>query len=161
MLSMKQLVTALACTALLSCASSAPQQQDFDAGSSVARPEIDLVQLVGPEEQSWPEGDLEIQYAMRIVNRAPEEIVLRQVEVETLGQGGPYAVKRDRYFFRVPIAAASTEDVTFWVRATSDGDRTAMDARSPITVRGIAYFDAGSGNFRRVFVKRIGQSAGR
>jgi hypothetical protein len=152
---MKALAAAFACLTFLGCASAG----DSPGGNAkILEPDLELVQLVGPEEQNWPAGDIEVQYGLQIVNRSSEPITLRHVEVETLGVGGPYRVRRRRYFMNVEITPAAKRDVTFWAQATAEGDSMANDANMPVTVRGIAFFESPAGNFRKVFVKRLVES---
>jgi hypothetical protein len=152
---MKSLALSLACSTLLACASSG---NDSSGDAKILQPDLQFVQLQGPEEMNWPAGNIEVQYGMRIANKSGEPITLRNVEIETLGQGGPYRVRRDRYFMNVEIPPASSRDATFWARAYAEGDAMASDARSPVTVRGVAFFESPAGNFRKVFVQRLGQS---
>ncbi|HYI10480.1 MAG TPA: hypothetical protein VEK57_15575 [Thermoanaerobaculia bacterium] len=151
---MKPFALGVACFALLACASSG----DSAGGAKLLQADLQFVQLVGPEEMNWPAGSIEVQYGMRIANKSGEPITLRQVEVESLGQGGPYRLRRDRYFMNVAIPPASNRDATFWARAYAEGDSMADDANMPVTVRGVAFFESPAGNFRKVFVQRIVQS---
>lgn len=154
---MKQIVVALACVALMSCASSSPSAGT--ANAKIPQPEFAFVQLVGPQEQNWPQGDMEVQYGVRIQNRANESIRLKQIELTPVGSEGPYVVLKNRYFFDHEISAANAKEFSFWAKAYSDGRRYSIDAQAPISVRAIAYFDSASGPFRKVFTAHLSQSA--
>jgi hypothetical protein len=155
---MKQMVVALACVALLSCASSS-SPADATASAKIPLPEFAFVQLVGPQEQNWPAGELEVQYGVRIQNRANESIRLRQIELTPVGSEGPYVVLKNRYFFDHEISAANAKEFAFWAKAYSDGRRYSIDAQAPISVRAVAFFESASGPFRKVFTAHLSQSA--
>ena len=115
------------------------------------------MQLSGPAEQSYTPGEIEVQYGMRIENRATVPITLRQVQVQSMGLGGSYRLQPGTYHFQREIAANEAQDVTFWAKAIAGGDAFAADANAPITIRATAYFDSPSGSFRRVFTKVLAQ----
>ncbi|HEX7707959.1 MAG TPA: hypothetical protein VF701_15980 [Thermoanaerobaculia bacterium] len=125
-----------------------------------AQPEIELVQLSGPEEQNYPSGEIEIQFGLRIANRSSETITLRQIQLESVTDGGPYQLERETYYFQVAVEPERHNDLTFWAHAVAGGDRHAVDARAPITVRVVTFFESAAGNFRKVFIKRLAQGAG-
>jgi hypothetical protein len=146
---MKQIVAvATACCVFLACASS---------GAKIAPPQLDFVQLSGPAEQSYTQGDIEVQYGIRIANRAAVPITLRNIQVQTAGLGGSYRLRPGSYYFQREIAPEQYEDVTFWAKAIAQGDAMSSDANAPITVRVTAIFDSPSGGFRRVFSKMLAQ----
>jgi hypothetical protein len=162
---MKRLLAFAACAVLVACSSSNPAPDAAsDAGASQAKvvePEISFVQLVGPEELNWPVGELELKYALRVENRDASPITLRQIQIETVGQQGPYYLPRGSYFFNTAVAPAATRDLEFWAKGFSEGNRYKIDAQSPITVRGIAFFNSPNGNFRKVFITNLAQPAKR
>jgi hypothetical protein len=152
---MKQLAVVAACLLTLSCSSSNP-----NTGAEVTPPEIRFVQLVGPEQLNWPAGEFEVKYGMRIANNANEQITLRHVELTPASSEGAYIVRQQRYSFDQKIGAQATQDVTFWAKAWSaDRARYNISAQSPITVRGIAFFDTATGSFRKVFIGQLSQAA--
>ena len=144
---MKALVTAL-CFTFLACASNA---------TKIPPPELTFVQLSGPAEQSYPQGDFEVHYGLRITNRAAEAITLRRIQLTTAGLGGPYELVPRAYELRQVVQPGQTEDVAFWAKAFSTGDGGSIDATAPITVRTTVFFDAPSGDFRRVFTTIVSQ----
>jgi hypothetical protein len=125
------------------------------------RPEITFVQLSGPVEQNYPQGEFEVQYGMRIANRSSEPIVLSSVELRPMSQGGPYLLRAETYHFNREIRPSSFEDVTFWAKASSTGDAFSNDARAPVNIRASALFRSPSGTFRQVFTKVLSQAGGR
>jgi hypothetical protein len=147
---MKYLAAVAATLSLIAC-SSGPK-------ATLVRPEIELVQLSGPADQNYPPGRIEVQYGVRIANRSSEPIILRQIQVQSTGAGGPYRLERATYYFDRQVKPDSYEDVTFWARAVASGDAFAIDANAPVTIRAAAYFNAESGNFRHVFTKILNQS---
>lgn len=155
---MKQLATALACLTLLACASSTGTAAGADA-AKVPPPDFEFVQLVGPEEQNWPQGEIEVQYAVRITNKATEPIRLRQIELSPVGMEGAYTVARQSYFFDHEVGATGAKEFAFWAKAYSEGKRYGINAQSPISVRAVAYFQSASGPFRKVFTAHMSQAA--
>lgn len=146
---MKQAVAAAACLLALACSSS---------GVTIRQPDIEFVQLVGPAEQNYPAGEIEVQYGMRIANRASESITLMRVRVEPFGTGGPYEVLRDTYNFNRAIAPDQSSDVTFWAKAVAAGNRFKIDATAPVGVRAVAYFNSPGGQFRKVVTANFTQT---
>ena len=132
----------------LACTSAAP---------AVTPPEIDFVQLSGPAEQNYAQGDIEIQYGLRIRNEAATPITLRTIQVQSVGLGGSYRLRPNTYYFERAVQPQQSEDVTFWAKAISQGDAAANDISAPITVRVTAIFDSPAGSFRRVFSKMLAQ----
>ena len=158
---MKHLLASAACLALIACGSSsgtsgasAPTAEAV----GIARPDTSLRQLVGPEQLNWEAGVIEMKYALRIQNNAADAITLRQIQIKTVGQEGPYHVPQSSYFFREAINGGTARDVEFFAKAYSGGDRYRIDAQSPVAIRIIAYFEAPSGNFRQTFITNLGQS---
>ena len=156
---MHRISIALACLALLACAS-APDPGPAGDSSNVTllQPEVEIYQLVGPADLQYPTGRMEVQYGMRISNRSSEPLTLRRVQVESVGEGGPYRLRRETYYFRKELPGSQFTDVTFWAKAIAVGNAWAIDAKAPVTVRGIAYFESPTGNIRTVFVKNLGQT---
>lgn len=153
------LLTAVAAALLSACTSSAPDVPTA-ADLKLLEPEIRFVQLVGPADLQYPAGDIEVKYGLRIVNKSAEAFTLRRVRVEPVNLGGPYAVRRHSYFFDTAVPAEKTTDVTFWAKAVAEGDPYAMDARAPVAVRGVAFFDSPAGPFRIVFSGNFSQQGG-
>ncbi len=142
------LAVAAACCTLLACASN---------DVKIIPPEIDFVQLSGPAEQNYAQGDIEVQYGIRIANRSSEPITLRRIQLQTVGLGGPYRLTRSSYEFERRVQPEQFEDVKFWAKAASTGDAFSTDANAPITLRVTAYFESPTGGFRRVFTKTLEQ----
>jgi hypothetical protein len=152
---MKSLIALAACLTFIACGSSAP------AGNSAAGkivPEVELVQLVGPEELNWERGEIEMKYALRVSNPSAEPITLRQIRLQTVGTEGPYMIPQSSYSFREVVAPGASRDIQFFAKARSEGNRYRIDAQSPVSVRTVAYFEAPSGNFRRSFIANLVQS---
>ena len=146
---MKAIAAAAACVALLACASG--------NNVKIIPPELTFVQLSGPAEQNYPQGNFEVQYGLRIANRSSEPITLRRIQLQPVGAGGPYLLQARAYEFQRKIEPEQFEDVTFWAKAVSTGDAFANDANAPVNVRATAYFDSPSGAFRRVFTAMLDQ----
>lgn len=146
---MKRLTLLAVCAVLLACSSG--------SNVKILRPEIDLVQLVGPADLNYPTGDIEVQYGMRVANRSSEEITLRRIELTSVAGGGPYTLKREAYYFTRTVGPDQFMDIAFWAKATADGNRMASDATAPVTVRATAFFDSPSGGFRQVLLRTFQQ----
>lgn len=151
---MKSLIALAACLTFIACGSSSPGTSA--AGQIV--PEVELIQLVGPEELNWEAGEIEMKYALRVNNPSAEAITLRQIRLQTVGTEGPYMIPQSSYSFREVVAPGSSRDIAFFAKARSEGNRFRIDAQSPVSVRTVAYFEAPSGNFRRSFIANLVQS---
>jgi hypothetical protein len=156
---MRHLLASAACFALIACGSSGGASK-FPTAAEIGTvaPETALIQLVGPEQLNWEAGNIEMKYALRVSNRAPEQITLRQIQIQTVGVEGPYYVPQSSYFFHEPVMAGEQRNVEFFAKAVSSGNRYAIGAQSPVSIRIIAYFEAPKGNFRQTFITNIGQS---
>lgn len=137
------------CFVFLSCASS--------DNVSIIPPELTFVQLSGPAEQNYPQGDFEVQYGLRIANRSSEPITLRNIQIRSTGLGGPYTLRPRTYYFNKEVKPEQFEDVTFWAKSVATGDAMANDAHAPVTIRATAFFESPAGNFRRVFTAILDQ----
>jgi hypothetical protein len=141
--------TLLACAfALLSCSSSNP---------NIIRPEVNLYQLVGPADLNYPAGAIEVQFALRVVNKSGEPITLQQIQMIPMGLGGPYRVAQRTYYFNQSIAPNGTKEVPFWARALAEGDAYATDANAPVSLRAIAHFSSPAGSFQQILMKTFPQ----
>ena len=145
---MKQLVVTALCCVFLACASST---------AKIPAPEIELVQISGPADQNYTSGDIEVQYGVRITNRAAVPITLRNIQIRSTGVGGPYRLQPATYYFNRAIEPEKYEDVAFWAKAVAEGDAMSMDANAPVTIRATAFFESPSGGLRHVFTKVLGQ----
>ena len=151
MMRMKALAAAVIALTLLGCTGNKVK---------IIPPDLEIVQLSGPGDQNYPAGEIEVQYGVRIANRSSEPIVLKQIQLTGIGQGGPYRLKSETYFFNRSIKPDGFEDVAFWAKAVATGDAFSIDAQAPVNVRGIAFFNSPSGSFRKVFTKTFNQSGG-
>ena len=156
---MKQLLVTAVAAAFIACGSSGSGSNVPTAEKiGTVAPETELVQLVGPEQLNWEAGEIELKYALRVTNPTAEPITLRQIQIQTVGQEGPYNIPQSSYFFREAIGANSTRAVEFFAKAYSEGNRYNIDAQAPVSMRVIAYFEAPKGNFRKAFITNLGQS---
>jgi hypothetical protein len=155
---MRQLLASAACFALLACGSSGSSSAPTADKIGTVPPVTELVQLIGPEQLNWEQGEIEMKYALRITNNAVEPITLRQIQIQTVGQAGAYNIPQSSYFFREAVAPGDTRSVEFFAKALSEGGRYKIDAQSPISIRVIAYFETPKGNFRQPFIANLGQS---
>jgi hypothetical protein len=125
---------------------------------AMTQPRVDLVQLVGPQQLNWESGQIEMKYALRVTNPGAQAITLRQIQIMTVGDQGPYIVPQSSYFFRESVAAGEERAIVFHAKAYSEGNRYRIDAESPVSVRIISYFEAPAGNFRKSFIKNLSQA---
>jgi hypothetical protein len=155
---MRQLIASAACAALIACGSSGGAAVPTAEKVGTVAPETELVQLIGPEQLNWEDGQIEMKYALKVTNRAAESITLRQIQIQTIGIEGPYTIPQTSYFFREPVTPGGTRPIEFFAKAYSEGNRYNIDAQAPVSIRIIAYFEAPQGNFRKAFITSLGQS---
>ena len=145
---MKRLALLLSSLTFLSCAGTQ---------ANIVQPDVDLIQVVGPADQNYPSGAMEVQFALRVRNNSSEPITLRQVQVMPVGEGGPYRVVAGTYHFNVPIPPNASVDHPFWARAVGSGDPHALDANAPVNVRAVAQFQSPAGRFQKILMRTFGQ----
>lgn len=152
-------VLIVAALVLAACRSSAPPTPKQKA--NIPDPEFEIRQVVGPAEQHYDEGPIEVKYRLDIGNRADIPITLARVEIVTVNPpGGAYTLDNSHrvYYFRKAIPPHQSANVEFWARAIGYGQ--SMRDSEPVTVRGTLYFESPDGYLRHVFVKELGQYAG-
>jgi hypothetical protein len=144
---------------LAACSSSAPATPKQQA--NIPDPEFEIRQIVGPAEQNYDDGPIEVKYRLNIGNRADIPITLARVEIVTVNPpGGAYTLDNSHrvYYFRRAIPPHQAANIEFWARAIGYGQ--SMRDSEPVTVRGTLYFESPDGYLRHVFVKELGQYAG-
>ena len=149
---MRNILIALSLGSLIAACSSAPK------GPAMVRPEIEIDQVVGPGDEGYPRGVIEVQFAMKISNRSTQPVTLRRIEIQSLGGGG-YILRHETQTFHTTVEPNHFDTIKFWVRALAKGDTAA--ANEPVTIRGVAQFDTPSGSTQQFFHKNISQFAGR
>jgi len=156
---MKYAVVVLA-TALAAGCTSSPMSPAAATtpNAKITPPEILFIQIVGPADQNFPSGSIQVQYGMRVQNRDNGAITLRSIELSSVGTSGPYVLKRDTFFFRKKIDAATSGDVTWWATAIARGNPFALDAQAPVSVRATVFFETDQGSFRKVLFRDFSQS---
>ena len=140
---------------LAACSSSTPSN---GPKANLPRPEFAIEQMLGPAEAGFPTGPFEVQYRLEIANRADESLTLRRITIITVNpEGGAYSLTSPHdYYFNKPIAPKSTDAIEFWVKAYGYG--RSMRDTEPVTIRGVAYFQAASGGYlNQVFVRELRQ----
>lgn len=118
-------------------------------------PDIQLRQVIGPADQGYPSGPIQVRYEIAIANRSSEPLTLTRIEVESVGTGA-YQLIRDALRFNQTVAPLSTERMQFWVRAFARPQSRA-GVGEPVTFRGIFYFDTPVGQVHRVLMTNLPQ----
>lgn len=156
---MKYAVVALSAALTLGCTSSPVSPASATTpNAKITPPDITFIQIVGPADQNFPSGSMQVQYGMRVANRDEDAITLRSIELSSVGTTGPYVLKRDTFFFRKKIDAATSGDVTWWATAIARGNPFALDAQAPVSVRATVFFETPQGSFRKVLFRDFSQS---
>jgi hypothetical protein len=152
---MKRLAAIATCLTALACASGDTQNV------KLTQPDLELVQLSGPADQGFPPGLFQVEYGMRIRNNSGEPITLQRIDLEPMGGGGPYRLRRESYNFNATIPPGQTRELTFRANAFSTGTWSSIDANAPVSIRGVATFESPAGKIRKIFVKVLGQERSR
>ena len=122
----------------------------------VPDPGIGIEQVVGPAEVGYPYGPIEVKYNFAVQNNASEPITLIRIDIQSVNpSGGAYSLRREFHNVRQTIPPNSIGIVSFWTRAMSWG--RGPRETEPVTVRGVAYFEAPSGVFQKLFIREISQ----
>ena len=124
--------------------------------SKIPEPGLGIEQVVGPAGLGYPYGPIEIKYNFAVQNNAAEPITLIRVDLQTINPaGGAYTLRHEFHNVRQTIPPNGVGVVSFWARAMAWG--RSMRETEPVTVRGVAYFEAPSGVFQKVFIREISQ----
>ena len=147
---MKRVLVLLACFSALACAS-------HDASPSNEPIELDVAQLSGPGDQGFPPGLFQVEYAIRVTNHSDKPLTLRRLDLEPMGGGGPYQLRKESYPFNETIDPNRSRELELWANALSTGTYRSVDAHAPVTIRGVATFDSPAGTVHKIFVKVLRQ----
>ena len=116
------------------------------------RSEVDIVAAVATTA-------VPVDYRLDVANPLPANVILKSVEIETVGLSGSYQMKRVRHQFEQIIPAGSTASVNLraWVIPLQEtaGGRIG----NAVMVRGSARFDLHGRTLRTQFVARFGRRA--
>jgi hypothetical protein len=144
--------------ALLLLAACSSSTQSNGPKAKVPQPQFSIEQILGPADVAFPTGPFEVQYRLEIANRADESLTLKRITITTVNpEGGAYSLTSPHdYYFNKQIAPRSTDAIEFWVKAYGYG--RSMRDTEPVTIRGVAYFQAASGGYlNQVFVRELPQ----
>lgn len=123
---------------------------------TIPEPDLEIRQIVGPREQNFPEGDMEVKLELRIGNRSKVPITLRRIEIQTVNpQGGAYTLNPRAYYFKRTFQPSETGTAPFWVHAVGYG-RSMRDSE-PVTIRGVIDFETPGGHYNQIFVRELSQ----
>jgi hypothetical protein len=148
---MKRVAIALACLAIWTCGTSSTQSND-------SRVAIDVRQLSGPADQGFPGGFFKVLLAFELTNQTDEALTLKQLDLDSMGGGGPYRLRKETYYFDETIAPRDSHELQLDVNAFSTGDYKSVDAYAPVQIRGVATFQSASGTtVRKIFLKTLRQ----
>ena len=138
------------------CSSSTPRSSGPQA--KVPQPQFSIDQIFGPADANFPTSPFEVQYRMEIANKADVSLTLKRITLNTVNpEGGAYSLTAPHdYYFNKEIPANSADAIEFWVKAYGYG-RSMRDSE-PVTIRGVAYFQASSGGYlNAVFIRELQQ----
>lgn len=145
---MRRFVTAAALL-LAACSSSGNRVQ-------IQSPDVAIRQVVGPADQGFPTGAIQVKYELVVANRSSEPLTLTRAEIESIGTGA-YTLIRDTLRFKQTIAPLSTGGVQFWARAFSRVGGSRAGIGEPVTFRGVLYFDTPVGEVHKVIMTNLPQ----
>jgi hypothetical protein len=129
---------------------------ETNSATDPLRPKIDMNETQAPMLAST--GPFDIQYQLDITNPSQEPITLKKLQLTTTGDGY-YSLRRDPYFFTQTIPPGTTGSVVFYAHAYANYYPGTSQSTMPVSIRGVAIFDAPNGSFQQVFTKLIPQFA--
>jgi hypothetical protein len=146
----KPTVVALCAALALACSSSNDVK--------IIKPQIDFVQLYAPTDLDYARGQntMTAQFGFRVTNQSMEQITLKRVHLESVGDGG-YILRAEDRSFQLAIGAGQSIEDTLSARAYFRTTASGSASNEPVTVRVTFYFDAEAGPFRQVVLRNIGQ----
>ncbi len=139
----------IACAMLLlaACASS-PQTP------KAPEVEVHLAQVSGSRDMFFFAGPVNVEFEITVTNPTREAVTLTRLELRTVG-GGAYTFRAPSQPMHVTVRPGLASVVRFSATAIARGGNAS--SVEPVTVRGMAYFDAPSGSFTRLFNETLGQ----
>ncbi len=131
-----------------------------NAKVDIVRPVVAISQLSNlPLAARHIEGNLPVQYRLRVANKAAKTITLKNVSVQSMGYGA-YNVDLTSRPFKAQIAPDQEGAVDFWVPAYIDS-ASLVGANGPVTLRVTAQFDSPLGQFQQTVVQQVHSMPGR
>jgi len=126
---------------------------------SIPDPEFALLQLTKmPDAASHVTGSFPVQYRLHIGNRATMPIILKNVNVTSVGMGS-YDVPSTSRPFNVQLTPGQPAEVDFFVSANIQ-DPTIIGANGPVTLHGIVtFFIPLQGEFQKSFMLQANEMA--
>lgn len=129
------------------------------ATANIIKPEIQIVQTsVVPSAARHVEGNLPVQYRVRVSNKSSEPITLKRIALRSLGQGA-YNVNGYSQAFNVVVEPDQFQEVEFYVPANID-IVSLQGANGPVTLRGTYYFDSPAGKFEEIQISQVNEMPG-
>ena len=121
--------------------------------ANLIKPGIEIVQVNGLPDLSHPGGPVTVEYKVRVHNPSSEPITLTRVNLQSVSPVTSYALRNESRPFDLTIAPESTGVVTY--RALADARGGVVGSQTPVNIKGVAYFDAETGNFTKPFTINI------
>lgn len=151
---MRKAIAALAVLVVVGCSSTSNSTDTTDSSGRM-KPEIVLVQTSNvPVAARHVDSPLTVHYAMRVSNKSPEAITLKQVTVQSVSQGA-YNVPPTSKPFDLAINSEDKQEVEFWVSAQPTG--SIVGANGPVTLRITCTFDSPTGKFQHIVMQRVNE----
>lgn len=114
---------------------------------------IDIEQLSGGSGAYFFAGPVAVQYRLAVANPTSEPLTLARLQLQTIGTGA-YILRGTTTTLNLHLAPGETK--TFDVNVWGDAPGGRVYSESPVTVRGVAYFDRpNNAHFLRLFNKII------
>jgi len=149
---LRSLTLATIALLLLGCTSAAPQQQQSTA--PLSEPEIQIAQLSNVAEAARQmSGPLSVQYQVHIGNRANFPIVIKRIDVNSIGSGA-YTLRPASNPFNQTLQPGHAVALTFWAPAVVD-DPTILGANGPVTIRVAVQYETPSGTTQTIAVQQV------
>ena len=126
-------------------------------GATAGAPDLQfqLTQFGSAADTFYFRGPMNVQYQLAIHNPTNATYTLRRLDLQSVGQGA-YSIRTGNSPITRTIAAGGTTTIglSAWARARGGY----LTAEEPVTIRGIAYFEAPDGrHFQRVFTQTLSQ----
>jgi hypothetical protein len=143
-------LAALGMTALIGCASAAPDAKQ----APLDEPQIQITQISNIAEAArHVTGAISVQYRVDVENRAKVPITIRRIDVVSLGSGA-YNLRSTSVPFSEQLNPGETRPVQFWAPASVDSS-TILGANGPVTVRLTLYYDTPAGTQQAIVVQQV------
>lgn len=136
--------------ALIGCASAAPVADK----APLSEPDVRITQTSRvPEVAAHQSGPISVRYRVDLGNRSKENIKVKRIDLQSLGEGA-YSLPALTRPFAVELKPGESKFVELWGPAYII-DPTILGANGPVTIRLTVYYNTPAGPTQSVTIRQV------